>query len=711
MMRQDFLPKEIKHAIQTAVIWIFLLFLVLNPFNSSFVMSLNSQEFISYHIKDALENLPSKRDFDVKNYYLATGVYEKQKHGDLFGIAKGKNLIVIQMEAMQNMLIGKIYNGQEITPNLNRLIREQGTIYFDNFYQQIGSGNTSDAEFAINNSIMGSIESFTYQLHQGNYLKGLPWILKEQGYQTAVFHGYDKTFWNRENMYPVEGFDTFISSDQLVNDHIEGIGGGNIVGISDYAFFQQSLEYLKEMEEKPDPFYSFLITLSSHNPFHLPDSLRGLELLPKDQDNIVGNYLNAEHYADQCIGEFLDALKEEGLYENSVIALYGDHFGLTKSDPQIAEKVTEFLGFEYDYDIMLNIPLILHIPGYEGNQTVSISGGQLDFMPTICYLLGVEQLDTIYLGQNLLTADSGFVAGQTHLLKGSFIKDDLVFEISRDGVFENSRAYNRLTRREVAIDGLKDDYLRAKEIVELSDFYLRNDILRQAILEGKTMEQIIAGLNTEQKMPSDLTLLSKSNTAAAFRQEESSINKTGGAAKPEHGYLSALVRWMNENGGEPAAVLMDNTLDGLKELEERFNGSAKRPGLVRLVDPEMSAALQDIKSRTIPVIRTMEDYTKIEYMGYDRILFMPDLAQYTRKQLVDFIQMNRPCAVAIPADQAPSQFHTLLSGDIFVYAYDVSGPAQKAALSAIGVDGFIETVELDSNETATFPLRLSRPAY
>lgn len=683
------LPKEIRHGIKIAVIWVFVLFLVLNPFNSSFVMSLNSQEFITYHIRDIIENLTVKKEYDAQDYYLATGTYEQQKNGELFGIAKGKNLIVIQVEALQNMLIGKVYNGQEITPNLNKLIREQGSIYFDNFYQQIGSGNTSDAEFAINNSLMGSIESFTYQLYQDNYLKGLPWILKEEGYRTAVLHGYDKTFWNRENMYPVIGFDTYINNDHLVNDRIEGIGGGNIVGISDHAFFQQSVPYLEEMAEKPNPFYSFLITLSSHNPFYLPEALQGLELLPQDKDNIVGNYLNAEHYADQCLGEFLEMLKKNGLYESSLIAIYGDHFGLTKSDAQIAEKVTDFLGQEYDYDIMLNIPLILHIPGYNQNRVESISGGQLDFMPTICYLMGIEKLDTLYLGQNLLTANSGFVAGQTHMLKGSFIKDDLVFEISRDGVFDNSRAYHRITREEVAITGLKEEYLKAKNVVELSDFYLRNDILKAALLEGKNIEQIIADRSPRKTMPSALKLLQVGSVVPAFQEYDTK------ASRQDELSFNALVQWMKENNREMAAVSMDNTLDGLRQLEDRFKGSSVRPGLIRSVSTEMSAALQDLKGRMIPVIRTMEDYTKIEYMGYGKILFMPDFSQYTRKQIVNFIELNHPCAVAIPADKAAAEFQTLLSGDIFVYVYDVSGPVQKAGLSAIGVDGFLETVDLE----------------
>ena len=679
------LPGEVKKAIKAAVIWVMILVVVINPFNSSFVMTVNSQEFFTFHIKDILERFSRDESLDCKGYYLSTGTYEKQKNGELFGVAKNKNLILIQMESLQNMVIGAEYNGQEISPNLNRLIEEKGTLYFDNFYQQIGSGNTSDAEFGVNNSIMGSIESFTYQLYDDNYFKGLPWILKEAGYQTAVFHGYDKSFWNREKMYPVEGFDRFINNDDLVNDHIDGIGGGNIVGISDKAFFEQVSAYLEEMDQQPQPFYSFLITLSSHNPFHLPKSLRGLELLPEDK-NIVGNYLNAVHYADQCLGDFLETLKEDGLYDDSVIALYGDHFGLTKSDPAIAERVSAFLGYDYDYDIMLNIPFYIHLPQSDLNKRISISGGQLDIFPTLAYLLGIEQLDTLYLGQNLLTADHGFVAEQTHMLKGSFIMDNTVFEISRDGVFENSRAYDRITREPLDIEPLAGGYLRAKQIVELSDFYLRNDVLRHALLEEQTIQDMIAGLHTDSRMTSKIRMMEVSDRGG----EEGAFS------------MADLVGWMKEHREEPILVLMEDPVEELQRFEEAYCGrEAERPGMIQSVDYKEEISYKDKKKRMIPVVRSMKDYTKIEYMGYQRILFMPDLSQYTKPQLAEFIDVNQPWAVAIPADQAASQFQDLLSRGIFVYAYDVKGPTQKAFLNAIGVDGFIEFITQASDGAPT----------
>ena len=361
--------------------------------------------------------------------------YRTEKDGPLFGVAEGRNLIVIQLESFQNFVINAEYNGQEITPNLNEIIKGD-TIYFDRYYQQIGSGNTSDAELATNNSIYGSLSSYSYKLFAHNYFRGLPVLLSEKGYDTAVFHAHEeRDFWNREEAYKTQGFDTFYG----------GIGGSDIGqydmtewmgwGLTDTEFFKQSMKYLKELSQ---PFYSFIITLSNHHPYLMLDHYRFIDLLPEDEGTIFGNYISSAAYTDYAIGQLMQLLKEGGLYENSIIALYGDHLGLPLNDEEICNSMSRFLGKDYDYDTMMNVPLIITIPGAdkEINQTISISGGHLD-LPTIAYLMGFETLDTIYLGHNLLTIDSGFVAEQTYMTKGSFFQDDIVYEMSRDGVFKN----------------------------------------------------------------------------------------------------------------------------------------------------------------------------------------------------------------------------------------------------------------------------------
>ncbi|NLF43513.1 MAG: sulfatase-like hydrolase/transferase, partial [Bacteroidales bacterium] len=110
------------------------------------------------------------------------------------------------------------------------------------------------------------------------------------------------------------------------------------------------------------------------------------------------------------MGVLIEELKKAGLYENSIIAIYGDHFGLSQKDEDNEALMTEFLGKPYRFEGMANVPLIINIPGEEIKRTISTAGGQLDFMPTIAYLMGLEELDTIYLGQNLITAKEGFVA-------------------------------------------------------------------------------------------------------------------------------------------------------------------------------------------------------------------------------------------------------------------------------------------------------------
>ena len=127
----------------------------------------------------------------------------------LFGIAEGRNLIVLQMEALQNFVINRDYYGHEITPVLNNLIKDKGTIYFDNYYMQIAAGNTSDAEFATNNSLYGSVNSYTYEIYKNNTFRGLPVLLKERGYSTIAMHGYDGSFGAERYVSP-RSFDTFI---------------------------------------------------------------------------------------------------------------------------------------------------------------------------------------------------------------------------------------------------------------------------------------------------------------------------------------------------------------------------------------------------------------------------------------------------------------------------------------------------------------------
>ncbi|MDR2296343.1 MAG: sulfatase-like hydrolase/transferase [Clostridiales Family XIII bacterium] len=482
-----------------ALLFVLLVLLAWNPAGSSLLRSLSSREIYAYHLGDALRGgeatAASQKDAFLR--LIGTDNYASEKDGPLFGVAEGRNLIVIQLESFQDFVVGLEYNGQEITPNLNGLL-EENTIYFDQFFHQVGAGNTSDAEFAINNSICGSARYYTYELFPQNTFRGLPVLLKERGYSTAVFHAYeDVSFWNRAEMYPAQGFDFFYGG---LDDHrggdyhlTEWMGWG----LPDSEFYKQTLRL---MEDLPQPFYGFVISLSNHHPFEMLEHYRFIDLLPEDAGTLVGNYLQSAAYTDYALGLFLDGLKEMGLYHNSVIAIYGDHQGLTREGDTPAE-MERLLGRPYDFDEMMNVPLILSMPDIESapaaprttaaavtasalapkpaadiRRTVHTVGGQIDFLPTMAYLFGFEELD-LHLGHNLLTVDAGFVPVQTYMRKGSFITDDTLFEMSRDGVFAASRAIDRRTRAPVSVFSRVEAYERSLDIMNASEYILANDAL------------------------------------------------------------------------------------------------------------------------------------------------------------------------------------------------------------------------------------------
>lgn len=112
------------------------------------------------------------------------------------------------------------------------------------------------------------------------------------------------------------------------------------------------------------------------------------------------------------------------MYDNTVIAIYGDHQGMNKETPSVQWKMTDFLGKEYDYDEMLNVPFIIHIPGLNESKVADTVGGEVDIMPTIANLMDLDTKQPYVFGHDLLNADEGFVAQISYVGEGSFITSD-----------------------------------------------------------------------------------------------------------------------------------------------------------------------------------------------------------------------------------------------------------------------------------------------
>ncbi|WP_067730414.1 LTA synthase family protein [Oceanobacillus damuensis] len=370
--------------------------------------------------------LPEIQEFIEENVHV-------DENSDMFGAAEGKNVIFINAESLQEFVIGNEVNGEEVTPFLNRLIDDEDTYYFDNFYEQTGQGNTSDSEFLVENSLYPLSRGAVFFTHGGNAYHALPEIIKEEGYTSAVLHANNKSFWNRDGMYQSLGIDHFYGEEAYEVTEENSIGWG----LMDKPFFEQSIKYLQSLEQ---PFYAKFITLTNHFPFEMKEEERTID--PYDSNsNTLNNFFPAVRYMDEAIEDFFAQLKESGLYEDSVIIIMGDHIGISANHNK---AMSMYLDKEqitpYDQVQLQRVPLFIHIPGDGNGETISEVTGQIDMKPTILNLLGIEVEKDIIFGNDVFSEDrKGYIA----LRNGDFISDDYV---STMGI-----CYNRATGEPIEV--------------------------------------------------------------------------------------------------------------------------------------------------------------------------------------------------------------------------------------------------------------------
>ena len=329
---------------------------------------------------------------------------------------KDYNVIVIHMESIMNFLIGLKINNEYVTPNLNKLVNE--SMYFDNFYPQVSVGTSSDTEFTFNTSLM-PVQSGTVfvSYYNRNYVT-LEKLLSEKSYYTFSMHGNKASMWNRSKMHMSLGYKDFYSEEYYNVDEVVGLG------LSDKSFFTQSeslIRQINDMVKDSDEYKNYMgtiITLSNHTPFDdesLKDTFdvtyhtgkldeNGKEIVYDYLENTtMGNYIKSAHYADKCLGEFIEYVKKHDEYNKTLFVLYGDHAA------QLSKKQFEnFVNYDfatgeqkldtdptyinYDYyenELFKKTPLILYTKDNSLKGTVSYPMGMIDVLPTIGNMLGI----------------------------------------------------------------------------------------------------------------------------------------------------------------------------------------------------------------------------------------------------------------------------------------------------------------------------------
>ncbi|WP_018659583.1 LTA synthase family protein [Allofustis seminis] len=433
-----------------------------------------------YQGYDAFQTIQNNRirasadenDLDEIFEYVATR--QVPINDEYFGIAKGRNVFTIVLESAQQFAMDMAIedsegNAQEVTPFFNSLYHDPQTISFSNYFHQTKQGKSSDAEILSENSLFGLPEGAAMQMFGStNTFHAAPNLLKtEAGYTTAAFHGNVGSFWNRTDTYQQFGYDYFFDAEFF------DLGEGRTAeyGLKDKIFFHDAAQYIEQL---PQPFYTKYLTLSNHFPYPLDEANISFEA-PDTEDETINRYFVTMHYMDQAVEEFINWTKAAGLYDHSIFIIYGDHYGISNMrNPKLADLLGVEEWTDYHNVQMQRVPMMFHIPGITNGGIFDTFGGQLDYLPTLMHLLGIETDSYLFLGEDLLSPEhqnytvfrNGHVVTPEYTLIGEDIYDTATGTWLNDELAEQT------------VESLKTFHEEALHVLNVSDNVMTKDLLR-----------------------------------------------------------------------------------------------------------------------------------------------------------------------------------------------------------------------------------------
>jgi len=357
-----------------------------------------------------------------------------------FGLARGTNLLLLQVEGMQKWVIGTRDRGQEVTPFLNRL--HDRAWFFDRLYDETGDSSTSDCEYMVLNSQFPIPQGSVAFRRDENHFVTLLHSFKEAGYTTFAGHAYAAGMWNRAVLYPRYGFDQTAFRDEI------GDGPKLGWGMGDKLFFERVMPRIARLQK---PFVSMLITLTSHSPYgYVPAAERRLQLGPIEGSDF-GGYLHSMRYNDEAIEQLFGQLEKNGLLPNTTVVIYGDHDSRMRfssrlmTETDLSPETQRRLAIR-DYTTK-QIPLLIVLPErlQAAPRIVQTLGGQVDIGATLLHLYGLKQPRS-FIGQPLVPERSGHASR----IDGSGVDEQHIYIAPGGGRCESFPDFQRLDRNACA---------------------------------------------------------------------------------------------------------------------------------------------------------------------------------------------------------------------------------------------------------------------
>lgn len=345
---------------------------------------------IWYDITDAAEPITPEKQAEIERWLAS-----QPKHQPADSVTeKRSNLLIVFAESLESWVLEKKVDGKEITPCLNRLLKEKSTLYAPNVLTQVKGGRSIDAQLMICSGLLPLMSGTYSSLYYDNTFYTLQKAMRGLKHSRSYLLTIDKvSTWNQGAVARSFGTDTIISYHDF--KMTEAFGTHKRIG--DASFFQQCREKIERGEVwKPgESVYMQFVTYSGHAPFKLPDHLRTITF-PASIPEKAADYMTTAHYTDKAIGDFVAYLKTLPQYKETIVVIVGDHEGLASYRQELVGNPA-YRGLVSDKQltpfIVLNSPVEMRYDKFMG---------QIDIYPTLLNLMQLDAYRWHGLGQSIL---------------------------------------------------------------------------------------------------------------------------------------------------------------------------------------------------------------------------------------------------------------------------------------------------------------------
>ena len=314
--------------------------------------------------------------------------------------------IVILAESLESWVLEQTVEGQELTPCLNRLLKDSTTIYAPYVVSQVKGGRSIDAQLMVNTGLL-PIDNGVYSLkYPHSTYPSLARAMKQKYGTSAKAYtltGDKPMVWNQSVIEPAFGYDGLLSKADFVND--EPVGPRYRPQIGDGSLMRQIADKIRRRKVWDDNGQMLLqcVTYSGHFPFVLPERLRQVTFSDRFPPR-MRDYMMTANYTDRALGQFVEQLRTDGIYEHTLIVITGDHEGLV-------DMRSEWCASEGGHGLVSEDPMvpliILNAPkGMRYEQVM----GQIDIYPTLLQLLGLADYAWQGLGLSIIDTNNKRVA-------------------------------------------------------------------------------------------------------------------------------------------------------------------------------------------------------------------------------------------------------------------------------------------------------------